>query len=261
MSRIRSIKPEFWTSEQVMECSRDARLLFVGLWNFCDDAGRHVDSPKRIKAEVFPGDDFSSETIRGMVDELEKNGLIQRYVVDEIAYLQVTGWHHQRVDKPQPAKYPPIPEGYAARSENIPRTLAPDPIRSDPIGRDRKGEDSNIAASQRDAEDAANFETLRALYPRRSGDQRWHEARKAINARLAEGHTWQEILDGASRYAVWCNLTGKIGTETVKQAATFVGPGKPFLEQFAPPATKADIRLAGNLSAAEEFMRSTEAVQ
>lgn len=34
MARIRTIKPEFWTSEQVMGCAPLARLLFIGLWNF-----------------------------------------------------------------------------------------------------------------------------------------------------------------------------------------------------------------------------------
>ena len=43
MARIRSIKPEFWTAEQVMECSPMARLLFIGMWNFCDDGGNHHD--------------------------------------------------------------------------------------------------------------------------------------------------------------------------------------------------------------------------
>ncbi len=57
MARIRTIKPEFWTSEQVMECAPLARLLFIGLWNFCDDAGRMALSPKRIKAQILPSDD------------------------------------------------------------------------------------------------------------------------------------------------------------------------------------------------------------
>lgn len=37
MSSYRAVKLEFWTSDQVMSCSREARLLFIGLWNFCDD--------------------------------------------------------------------------------------------------------------------------------------------------------------------------------------------------------------------------------
>lgn len=117
----------------------------------------------------------------------------------------------------------------------------------------------NMAAAPPLADE--NFDLLKSLYPKRSGDQKWHEARQAANARLREGHTWAEIHDGVRRYAEWCKTTGKVGTETVKQAATFLGPGKPFLEPWTPPVTKADVRLAGNLDAAAEFMRRTEAVQ
>ncbi len=122
MARYRTIKPEFWTSEQIMECSPIARLMFVGMWNFADDAGRLPLSPKTIKAQVFPGDDITPETIRGMVGELSANGLVVVYAVDGKEYLQITGWRHQKIDKPQPAKYPPPPE----HSPNAPRLVAPE---------------------------------------------------------------------------------------------------------------------------------------
>lgn len=63
MARIRSIKPEFWSSEQVMECSVTARLMFIGMWNFADDLGRIPLSVKSIKAKVFPSDEMASEII------------------------------------------------------------------------------------------------------------------------------------------------------------------------------------------------------
>ena len=63
MSRIRTIKPELWTSEQVVSCSPLSRLLFIGLWNFCDDHGVHQASYIRIKAEVFPADNFDINEI------------------------------------------------------------------------------------------------------------------------------------------------------------------------------------------------------
>lgn len=107
MARIRSIKPEFWTSEQVMECSPIARLMFIGIWNFCDDHGRHPCSPKQIKALIFPSDEISVETIRRLFDELSTNGLVEIYSIDGKEYFQVTGWKHQKIDKPQPSKYPP----------------------------------------------------------------------------------------------------------------------------------------------------------
>jgi hypothetical protein len=131
MARIRSIKPEFWTSEQVTECSIAARLLFIGIWNFCDDAGRIGASPKQIKALVLPSDDMTVENVRGLIHELERNGLVLRYAVDDKEYLQVTGWSHQRIDKPQPAKFPPPPATLQDRSKSIPGTFQD--------GEDRRG--------------------------------------------------------------------------------------------------------------------------
>jgi hypothetical protein len=125
MARIRSIKPEFWTSEQVMECSPIARLLFVGLWNFADDCGRISLSARTIKAQVFPGDNMTPEAVLGMVQELSTNGLVLPYSVQGKDYLQITGWQHQRIDKPQPAKHPPPREGY---SKTIPGMVATEGI-------------------------------------------------------------------------------------------------------------------------------------
>jgi hypothetical protein len=139
----------------------------------------------------------------------------------------------------------------------------PDQTRPDQKRPDQR-EDKNASATRAANGHAAEefeFSELQAIYPKRGGDQRWHDARKAINARLTEGHTWPQILNGAQRYAAWCVETGKVGTETVKQAATFVGPGKAFLEPWTPPLTKADVRLGANLSAADEFMRRTERTQ
>lgn len=76
---------------------------------------------------------------------------------------------------------------------------------------------------------------IKPIYPKRSGDQPWTRARKAIHARLGEGHTAEELVAGVGRYAAWCRATGKVGAETVKMAATFFGPDKPFLEPWTPP--------------------------
>ena len=138
MARIRSIKPEFWTSEQVMECSPTTRLMFVGMWNFADDAGRLPYSPKTIKAQIFPGDNVSPDELAGMVAELSANGLLVQYSVGGKEYLQITGWHHQKIDKPQKPKYP-APEDH---SSNVRRMVA-----TDRIGEDRKGKDNAADAA------------------------------------------------------------------------------------------------------------------
>lgn len=109
MARIRTIKPEFWTSEQVMECSAMARLLFIGIWNFCDDAGNHPMSPKTIKALVFPGDDITAQAVDGLLAELVANRLITLYEAASKQYLHVNGWHHQKIDRPT-VKHPDFVE-------------------------------------------------------------------------------------------------------------------------------------------------------
>jgi len=109
MARIRTIKPEFWTSEQVMECSAMARLLFIGIWNFCDDAGNHPMSPKTIKALVFPGDDITAHAVEGLLTELVTNRLITLYEASSKQYLHVNGWHHQKIDRPT-VKHPEFVE-------------------------------------------------------------------------------------------------------------------------------------------------------
>lgn len=97
MSRIRTIKPEFWASEQILSLSIEARLLFIGMWNFCDDSGIHPASLRTIKAVVYPGDEINVEPL---TQELLQEGLIVTYSVNGKSYWRVTGWKHQKIDKP-----------------------------------------------------------------------------------------------------------------------------------------------------------------
>ena len=114
MPRIRTIKPEFCTSEQVGECSPTARLLFATMWCFCDDAGRHTRSPLRLKAECLPFDPFTRDDMEGFINELVEAGLLIEYEFEGEQYLQVTGWKHQKIDK-KSFKYPPFIDGDAKK--------------------------------------------------------------------------------------------------------------------------------------------------
>lgn len=106
--------------------------------------------------------------------------------------------------------------------------------------------------------DDPEFDRLREIYPDRAGDQSWRRALQACHARIAEGHTWQEILDGAARYARFIEATGKLGTEYVKQAATFCGPDKPFLNPWIPPPSKAESRTATNLAGIADWLNGSQ---
>lgn len=108
MSRLRSIKPDFWSSEQVLSLSRDARLLFIGMWNFADDEGRIKLSPTTLKAQVFPGDDDATKSrMVEWLSEIVRRKLLEPYTNDQELFGYVTGWKkHQRIDKPQAPKHP-----------------------------------------------------------------------------------------------------------------------------------------------------------
>lgn len=120
MARIRTIKPEFFTSEQIVECSTSARLAFVGLLCFCDDRGVHPASVKRFKMEVFPGDALTDDAVQSLVDELIANGLVAEFEAENQRFWHVTGWKkHQRIDRPT-FKYP---DPSSPNSTTIRRTL------------------------------------------------------------------------------------------------------------------------------------------
>ena len=110
--RIRSIKPEFWRSPDVSNLAIEDRLLFVGLWSYVDDNGVGQDRVSTICADLF-ADDLSRdprETLARVSEglrRLSEAGRIVRYTVEKRDYLAIDNWSkHQRIDKPNKARYP-----------------------------------------------------------------------------------------------------------------------------------------------------------
>src|SRR5215831_9444642 len=56
MQRIRTIKPDFFLSDDVLALSFPARLLFIGLWTCADREGRLEDRPAFLKRVLLPDD-------------------------------------------------------------------------------------------------------------------------------------------------------------------------------------------------------------
>lgn len=85
----------------------------------------------------------------------------------------------------------------------------------------------------------AEFEAAWAAYPRRPGNSK-ADAFKAWRARCTAGASFETLTEGVKRYAAYCDATDKTGTEFVKLAATFFGPGDHYLADwtFTPPAPK-----------------------
>lgn len=79
MARIRSVHPGLWTDEAFVCVSPLARLLFIGIWNECDDMGSFEWSPLKLKMRLLPADNAD---VNELLAELEANGCIRRYEMD-----------------------------------------------------------------------------------------------------------------------------------------------------------------------------------
>lgn len=104
MSRIRTIKPEFWVDERLGECSTSARLLFIATWTFADDEGNLDRSSKQLKAQAFPYDNLDPEPL---VQELLSHDLLTEYGQNGNKYLHINNFaKHQRIDRKSPPRFP-----------------------------------------------------------------------------------------------------------------------------------------------------------
>lgn len=110
MARIRQVKPEYFLDEELANCcSRDARLLFIGMFNLADREGRLEDRPARMKVQIFPyDDDISPSTISGFLDQLTQGRFIIRYEAQGKRLILIrTFKQHQHFHKDeQPSKLP-----------------------------------------------------------------------------------------------------------------------------------------------------------
>lgn len=115
MARIRSIKPEFWTDEKIVQLPFSVRLLFIGLWNFADDDGYVLDEPERIKLQVLPADSVDAELL---IDLLVATELIERIDLEDgrVALYLPNFERHQKISHKTPTKLP-IAKG---KKRNIP---------------------------------------------------------------------------------------------------------------------------------------------
>lgn len=107
--RIRTIKPEFWESESLGRVSREARLLFIGLFSCCDDHGRARASSRLLASRLFPYDDDALKKLPTWIAELEKERCVRIYKSNDETYLDIPKWlNHQKIDKPSASKLPPF---------------------------------------------------------------------------------------------------------------------------------------------------------
>lgn len=216
----RFIGDSILASETLARLSAGAERLFYRLIVLADDFGRYHSGARYVRSVAMPLIDVSTVTVGTYLAELEEVGAICRYEVDGHGFLHFQKWHRYQYLRAKTSKYPPCSNVTCAQtcSETETDTYTykrPTAAQTRPVKVTPEG-----------------FEDFWKSYPKRAGDNPKARAIRAWRARLKQGATAAEILEGEVRYSAWVKATGKEGTETVKQAATFLGPDYAFREAW-----------------------------
>jgi|SRR6185436_2231329 len=101
MARIRTVKPKFWDDIKLSRISRDARLTFIGMWNFADDLGVLVAEPAWIKSKIYPYDNVSFEALESWVGELLNEKFVEKFEYKTENFLFIPNFlKHQKINRP-----------------------------------------------------------------------------------------------------------------------------------------------------------------
>jgi hypothetical protein len=97
MPRIRTIKPEFWTDGAMIALPFEARLFYIGMWNYACDRGHFSDDALGLKLKILPADPVDGETLLQMLID---SGRVERFALpDGRRFLAIPRFgDHQRID-------------------------------------------------------------------------------------------------------------------------------------------------------------------
>lgn len=156
MARIRTIKPDFFTSEDIVGLSPLSRLLYIATWLEADREGRLPWRPKTLKLRYLPGDDCDiDELARELIDA----GLVIPYEIEGQQYAEVPSFtRHQVINNREAASEIPArtDDALLTRSPRVAdASLTRDDATGTPlVGREGKGKE--YASSTRAPIDSSN---------------------------------------------------------------------------------------------------------
>ena len=109
MGRIRSIKPEFFTSPDTAKASPKARLLYIAMWCWADDWGVGETNFNALLGFAFPeSDEIERKEVQSLCKEVADAFGTEFYDVDGRHYYSIPAWEeHQRTQRRAARKNPP----------------------------------------------------------------------------------------------------------------------------------------------------------
>lgn len=166
---------------------------------------------------------IKGEALRGFVRC--SDGRLYHPVIAEKA---LEAWAHRRAQRERAAKRW-HPEGDARAHATAHAAASATAMQGTGTGTRKE---TPSAGRQADAALRDGFDAFWKMYPQRQNNPR-SRAFRAYAAAVADGHSIEQLLASADRYARYCRAKGIEGSEHVLQAATFLGStDKRFLEPW-----------------------------
>ena len=211
MARNRMIKKEFWTSEQVMNLTIPARLLFIGMWNQADDEGILKNSALQLKAQIFPCDEqITVNDIKNYLNDILNQGLIAVNSTHDL--IKIKKWkEHQKISRPTPSTHEFI-EGINEDSLSTHGVFIEDSMR-----KERKGIERNRIEKNK-TEKSINklFEDFWDAYPRKENKKK---SETAFN-RLSKVDQ-RSCIEGVNTYKEYIKVN-KTSKQHIKLPSTYI---------------------------------------
>ena len=179
MARIRTIKPEFFTSEDVIALQPYARLLFIALWCEADREGRLLWKPQTFKIRYLPAD---AVDIGVLCEEIVTRKMIRLYG-NGLGFIPSFSTHQHVNPRESASRLPP-----PTKTKNDAAGTRGSRVSNIQVG--REGKEGDIHASQ----DAAQS-ILEYLNQKAGKSFRPVKANlSVIDARLKEGATAADCI-------------------------------------------------------------------
>lgn len=180
--------------------------------------------------------------VLGKFFDLEDGLYVQQRVKEEIEAYQAKSLKNQEIALARE-------EARRAKRERIVHETCTDrhlTTNQEPLTTNHKPEDKSFCGvSVQEAVKDDAFESAWRLYPKREGSNPKNKAHSAWKARLKDGVSVDDMVQGLARYVAYCKARGSVGTEYVMQAQRFFGPSKEFANDWKPAAQQNQSRHHG----------------
>ncbi|MDV6275400.1 hypothetical protein R3Q06_18045 [Rhodococcus erythropolis] len=206
VARIRSIKPEFWSSPSLPK-DPWTRLLYMAMWNWADDNGIGTANERELIGFAFPNDgEITLDEFRRMLVEIHRVFGVIFYTVEGRRFYSISSWEkHQKFDRRSKGRNPHPEDAETLiyqcdcaeswKSHECPPKARRDVVAGTEEQRNRGTEEKNSCATPLREPD--RFDEFWSEYPRR------RDRRKAVLAygKALKRSNADAIIAGAQRYA------------------------------------------------------------